>query len=39
MLVADPEWRATVAEAARRRARDFGWEAFVGRVRDEVARL
>jgi glycosyltransferase involved in cell wall biosynthesis len=39
MLVADPEWRATVAEAARRRARDFGWDAFVGRVRDEVARL
>jgi glycosyltransferase involved in cell wall biosynthesis len=39
LLVADPAWRATVAEAARRRARDFGWDAFVARVRDEVARL
>ncbi len=38
-LIADPAWRATLAAAARRRARDFGWDAFVARVRDEVATL
>src|SRR5690606_18610000 len=38
-LIADPAWRATLAAAAERRARDFGWDAFVARVRDEVAAL
>jgi glycosyltransferase involved in cell wall biosynthesis len=38
-LVADPAWRDTLSAAAERRARDFGWDAFVERVRDEVASL
>ncbi len=38
-LIADPAWRATLSAAAERRARDFGWDAFVARVRDEVALL
>jgi len=38
-LIADPAWRATLSSAAERRAADFGWDSFVGRVRDEVAAL
>jgi glycosyltransferase involved in cell wall biosynthesis len=38
-LIADPDWRATLSAAAERRAVDFGWDAFVARVRDEVATL
>jgi glycosyltransferase involved in cell wall biosynthesis len=38
-LIADPDWRATLSAAAERRAHDFGWDAFVARVRDEVAAL
>ena len=38
-LIADPDWRGTLSAAAERRARDFGWDAFVGRVRAEVAGL
>jgi glycosyltransferase involved in cell wall biosynthesis len=38
-LIADPAWRATLSAAAERRARDFGWDAFVARVRNEVAAL
>ncbi len=38
-LIADPAWRDTLSAAAERRARDFGWDAFVARVRDEVAAL
>ena len=38
-LIADPAWRATLSAAAERRARDFGWDAFVSRVRAEVAGL
>jgi glycosyltransferase involved in cell wall biosynthesis len=40
-LIADPEWRATMGAAARRRAEPFGWDAFLGRVRavvEDVAR-
>ncbi|HET6953161.1 MAG TPA: glycosyltransferase family 4 protein, partial [Acidimicrobiales bacterium] len=39
LLVADPAWRATLAEAAERRARRFGWDAFVTHLRAEVAAL
>jgi glycosyltransferase involved in cell wall biosynthesis len=35
-LVEDAAWRATLSAAAERRARDFGWDAFVTRVRAEV---
>jgi glycosyltransferase involved in cell wall biosynthesis len=38
-LIADPRLRATLSAAAERRARAFGWDAFVARVGDEVARL
>jgi glycosyltransferase involved in cell wall biosynthesis len=38
-LVADPAWLATLSSAAERRARDFGWDAFVARVEVEVAAL
>ena len=38
-LIADPAWRATLSAAAERRARDFGWDAFVAAVRAEVAAL
>jgi len=38
-LIADPAWRGALSAAAERRARDFGWDAFVARVRDEVAAL
>jgi glycosyltransferase involved in cell wall biosynthesis len=38
-LIADPAWRATLSAAAERRAADFGWDAFVTRVRAEVAQL
>lgn len=38
-LIADPAWRHTLSQAAERRARDFGWEAFVACVRQEVASL
>jgi len=38
-LIADPRWRATLSAAAERKARAFGWEAFVTRVGHEVARL
>jgi glycosyltransferase involved in cell wall biosynthesis len=38
-LIADPAWRATVAEAARRRAEAFGWDAFTGRIRTTVEEL
>jgi glycosyltransferase involved in cell wall biosynthesis len=38
-LVADPAWRAQMASAAQRQARSFGWDAFVERVRTEVATL
>src|SRR5690606_12139179 len=38
-LIADEPWRDTMSTAAERRAVDFGWDAFVTRVRDEVAGL
>src|SRR5690606_1999397 len=38
-LIADDAWRATLSAAAEHRARDFGWDAFVDRVRREVAAL
>ena len=38
-LIADPEWRATLGAAARRRAEAFGWDAFVRRVRAVVEEL
>jgi hypothetical protein len=38
-LIADEPWRDTLSTAAERRAVDFGWDAFVTRVRDEVAAL
>ena len=38
-LIADPGWRATLAEAARRRAEAFGWDAFVERMRRVVGEL
>ena len=34
-LIADPAWRAELSPP-RRRARRFGWDAFVGRLREEV---
>ena len=40
-LIADPEWRATMGAAARRRAESFGWDVFRGRLRavvEDVAR-
>lgn len=36
-LVRHPGWRSRMAAAAQRRARSFGWDAFVVRVRAEVA--
>jgi glycosyltransferase involved in cell wall biosynthesis len=38
-LIADPAWRETLSRAAERRARDFGWDAFAARVREEVGSL
>lgn len=38
-LIADPAWRDVLSAAAERRAEDFGWDAFVARVRAEVAAL
>jgi glycosyltransferase involved in cell wall biosynthesis len=38
-LIADPAWRATMAAAARRRAEDFGWDAFVDRLITVVGEL
>ncbi len=38
-LIADPAWRETLAGAAERRARAFGWDAFSARVRAEVSSL
>ena len=38
-LIADSAWRGTLSEAAERRARDFGWDSFVDRVRAEAAPL
>jgi glycosyltransferase involved in cell wall biosynthesis len=38
-LIADPDLRATLSVAAERRARGFGWEAFITRVGHEVALL
>jgi glycosyltransferase involved in cell wall biosynthesis len=38
-LIDDPGWRATLSTAAERRAQAFGWDAFVRRVHQEVARF
>jgi glycosyltransferase involved in cell wall biosynthesis len=38
-LIAQPDWWATLSAAAERRAQAFGWDSFVGRVHDEIARL
>jgi len=38
-LIVDPSWRDALSGAAERRAQRFGWNAFVTRVRDEVASL
>jgi glycosyltransferase involved in cell wall biosynthesis len=38
-LIADPRWWATLSRAAERRAKAFGWDAFVTRVGHEVAGL
>ena len=35
-LIADPAWRAELSARAHERARRFGWDAFVGRLREEV---
>jgi glycosyltransferase involved in cell wall biosynthesis len=38
-LIADPRWREQLSRAAEARARDFGWDSFVARTREEVEAL
>jgi hypothetical protein len=38
-LIAEPAWRHQLSLTAERRARAFGWDAFVRRVKDEVDAL